>query len=318
MNKAIYLPPELLYKVVTSVLGQSIHSICLETGDVGWEMDSFRVLARVCKAFRQMAQEIYAQALEMPTSSDGTVNLDDLIFLIEDRFNLIRSVGLMYRDPDQAGAAKRIMSGRPLLLYGYEVFAISVDLRRRVVMSKSTTQYEKSSAEFDDALWTYLPMTKYIKPQGAADILVAQIKWEISVIDQGEMFIILDEQRTLADDGFCAEREAVTGTKDALEPLKSSSLKAWMASQGELESISSILKRLREIYIKYSAARWRFPLSRLPGVRELSNKLSLIVASPESQQADNQDTQWLPELMDCIRGILLILADNGANEGPLI
>ena len=58
-------PTELIYGIISWVLSNSIHSICLSKGDVNWEMDVMNILCNVSPSFKGIAIEIVVQAFEI-------------------------------------------------------------------------------------------------------------------------------------------------------------------------------------------------------------------------------------------------------------
>ena len=58
----LQIPPELLHKVITWVLAQSVHSICALSDDVEWELKLMETLCLVSSAFRDIALEVACKA----------------------------------------------------------------------------------------------------------------------------------------------------------------------------------------------------------------------------------------------------------------
>lgn len=56
------LPTELIHNIISWVLVDSVHSICVSTGDVIWEKDVMNILCDVSPSFRAIAIEIVAKA----------------------------------------------------------------------------------------------------------------------------------------------------------------------------------------------------------------------------------------------------------------
>ena len=56
------LPPELLYNIVTWVIAQSVHSICISDDDVEWELKLMETLCLVSSAFRDITLEVACKA----------------------------------------------------------------------------------------------------------------------------------------------------------------------------------------------------------------------------------------------------------------
>ena len=64
------LPNELLYNIISWVLVNSVHSICVSTEDVSWEKDVMNILCDVSPAFRAIAMEVVAKAFEIHRETD--------------------------------------------------------------------------------------------------------------------------------------------------------------------------------------------------------------------------------------------------------
>ena len=69
-NHGLALPTELIYNIITWVLVNSIHSICVSTGDVNWEKDVMNILCEVSPSFRAIAIEIVSKAFDIPGGTD--------------------------------------------------------------------------------------------------------------------------------------------------------------------------------------------------------------------------------------------------------
>jgi hypothetical protein len=64
------LPPELIHNIISWVLVDSIHSVCVSTGDVNWEKDVMNILCEVSPSFRAIAIEIVAKAFGISRETD--------------------------------------------------------------------------------------------------------------------------------------------------------------------------------------------------------------------------------------------------------
>ena len=64
------LPAELIHNIISWVLVNSIHSICVSTEDVKWEKDIMNILCNVSPSFRAIAIEIVAKAFEISRGTD--------------------------------------------------------------------------------------------------------------------------------------------------------------------------------------------------------------------------------------------------------
>jgi len=57
-TRTLQLPPELLYKIITWVIAQSVHSIYVSSGQVEWDLKLMETLCLVSSAFRDIALEV--------------------------------------------------------------------------------------------------------------------------------------------------------------------------------------------------------------------------------------------------------------------
>ena len=65
-TRTLQVPPELLYKVTTWVLAQSVHSICVLADDeVEWELKLVETLCLVSSAFREITIEVACKAFRI-------------------------------------------------------------------------------------------------------------------------------------------------------------------------------------------------------------------------------------------------------------
>ena len=69
-NLRLALPTELIYNVVSWVLINSIHSVCVSTGDINWDKDVMNILCDVSPSFRAIAIEIAAKAFDISRGPD--------------------------------------------------------------------------------------------------------------------------------------------------------------------------------------------------------------------------------------------------------
>ena len=69
-NHGLALPTELIYNIISWVLVNSIHSICVSTGDVNWEKNVMNILCDVSPSFRAIAIEIVAKAFEISRETE--------------------------------------------------------------------------------------------------------------------------------------------------------------------------------------------------------------------------------------------------------
>ena len=62
-TRTLQLPPELLYKIITWVIAQSVHSICVSSDNVEWKLKLMETLCLVSSTFRDIALEVACKAI---------------------------------------------------------------------------------------------------------------------------------------------------------------------------------------------------------------------------------------------------------------
>ena len=60
------LPNELFDRIITFVIADSVHSICVSPGDTTWDMDVLPTLHQVSPLFRAISTEVVRKAFDMP------------------------------------------------------------------------------------------------------------------------------------------------------------------------------------------------------------------------------------------------------------
>jgi hypothetical protein len=70
-RRELALPNELLHKIMLLVITDSVHSICLSTGDTTWEKSIMDTFYQVSPAFKAISSELAAKAFDIPKSIRG-------------------------------------------------------------------------------------------------------------------------------------------------------------------------------------------------------------------------------------------------------
>ena len=60
------LPNELFDRIITFVIADSVHSICVSPGDTTWDMEVLPTLHQVSPLFRAISTEVVRKAFDMP------------------------------------------------------------------------------------------------------------------------------------------------------------------------------------------------------------------------------------------------------------
>jgi len=63
---------ELLHKILTSVIADSLHSVCMSPTDESWNMNIFSTLSSVSFSFKEISMEVAIKAFAItPPEDDG-------------------------------------------------------------------------------------------------------------------------------------------------------------------------------------------------------------------------------------------------------
>lgn len=65
-HEPLRFPIELLHKILTHVVGNSIHAICIFPGDVNWELRIFETLCGVSSSFKAITTELFIKGFKIP------------------------------------------------------------------------------------------------------------------------------------------------------------------------------------------------------------------------------------------------------------
>jgi hypothetical protein len=65
------IPSELVHKILTGVLAESVHSICLSPGKAPWEMNVAVTISSVSFTFNQIMKEVAAKAFAIVQPERG-------------------------------------------------------------------------------------------------------------------------------------------------------------------------------------------------------------------------------------------------------
>lgn len=65
------IPNELVHKILTGVLAESVHSICLSPGKAPWEMNVAVTISSVSFTFNQIMKEVAAKAFAIVHPKHG-------------------------------------------------------------------------------------------------------------------------------------------------------------------------------------------------------------------------------------------------------
>jgi hypothetical protein len=57
-----HIPNELLHKILTRVIADSVHSVCISYIEESWNMDVFFTLSSVCFSFKEISTEVALKA----------------------------------------------------------------------------------------------------------------------------------------------------------------------------------------------------------------------------------------------------------------
>lgn len=72
VTNACVLPPELIHKILTLVMADSLHTVCTSHNKQPWELNTISTLSAVCFSFHEIVCEIATKALIVQAPPDGT------------------------------------------------------------------------------------------------------------------------------------------------------------------------------------------------------------------------------------------------------
>jgi len=124
------LPTELIHNIVSWVLVDSIHSICVSTGDVSWEKDVMNILCDVSPSFRAIAREIVAKAFGISRETDEEE--ERLLGTLQQVFGHLRPLGVRLRDRTEWGTVsfQGVEFAESPYISAYALYISCVSLRR--------------------------------------------------------------------------------------------------------------------------------------------------------------------------------------------
>jgi hypothetical protein len=68
----VHIPNELLHKILTLVIADCVHSVCISPADEPWDMNVISTLSSVCFSFKEIATEVAIKAFAVTPSDDGS------------------------------------------------------------------------------------------------------------------------------------------------------------------------------------------------------------------------------------------------------
>lgn len=71
LRRELALPNELIYKILMTVVSDSVHSICVSREDTAWEIGMMGILHQVSRTFKAIASEIVIKAFDITTIQRG-------------------------------------------------------------------------------------------------------------------------------------------------------------------------------------------------------------------------------------------------------
>jgi len=124
------LPTELIHNIISWVLVNSIHSICVSTEGVNWEKDVMNILCDVSPSFRAIAIEIVAKAFEISRGTDE--GEERLLATIQRIFIHLRQLGVRLRDRTEweAVSFQVVDISESPFISAYALYISCVSLRR--------------------------------------------------------------------------------------------------------------------------------------------------------------------------------------------
>ncbi|KAJ6476385.1 hypothetical protein C8R45DRAFT_1009849 [Mycena sanguinolenta] len=154
MAPHLELPNELLFKILSQVLTQSVHTVVVssEAAAIEWYLHVHHTLSAVCFSFREIMKGISSKAFQFEASETNP----NLAAHVQQQLQSLRSLGAVIRDPSVPGGGFSIDSldsSAPQLVQGYSLYVAIVYLRKQASHSNAET-YQSTSATIFGAVIT--------------------------------------------------------------------------------------------------------------------------------------------------------------------
>lgn len=201
------LPNELLYNIILRVLVNSVHSICVSTGDVSWEKDVMNILCDVSPAFRAIAIEVVVKAfgISMATDDDWEArwflsaildlmsewsSIHRLFASLQQIFGYLHHHGVRLRDPSEWGTMSFQPPSQAMVspyVSAYALYLSCISFRRNAARSPRDA-FEGIHQAIFSALTQSENLCNRVVPVGMTDLIRDKIRDEFSCARAGRSF----------------------------------------------------------------------------------------------------------------------------------
>ena len=196
-SRTLRLPPELLQKVITWVIAQSVHSICILSDDVEWELESMETLCLVSSGFREIALKVACKAFGIQ-HKENHLSCPRYACDCDDRCPNVTSFSSS-SSSEPATAFARLWFTRqnilkpsiipPIkdnLVSGYTVYMAVINLRLTTFDTFGNSNvFQKVHQTMLMLLENALTHCRKIEPAGVADLLKSSLNDEIDILRIG-------------------------------------------------------------------------------------------------------------------------------------
>jgi hypothetical protein len=238
-RRELALPNELLHKIMLLVITDSVHSICLSSGDSTWEKNIMDTFYQVSPAFKAITGELAAKAFDIPK----LIREDDQRLLHELRliFNYLAHVGERLRDPTEWGFSFRTIDCKASsFVFGYALYLSCISLRRNASRSPRDV-FESTHKVILSALTQSEALCDRVYPVEVTHLLRQSIHQEFELAHNGlvlvRSFSELDEYANSMLVLQPSEKEDGSGPVTAVRSL-----------------IHGSLNKIEAVYSNYTAA----------------------------------------------------------------
>lgn len=182
------LPNELLHNIILSVLVNSVHSICVSTGDVSWEKDVMNILCHVSPAFRAIAIEIVAKAFEISKETDEEE--ERLFTTLQQIFVYLHQLAVRLRDPSEWGTVSfQVMDCLVSpYVFAYALYLSCTSLRRHAGRSPRDV-FEGTHQVVLSALTQSEALCNRVLPMNMTDLIREKIQDEFRYAHAGVVIV---------------------------------------------------------------------------------------------------------------------------------
>ncbi|KIJ92536.1 hypothetical protein K443DRAFT_685198, partial [Laccaria amethystina LaAM-08-1] len=199
------LPNELFDRIITFVIADSVHSICVSPGDTTWDMDVLPTLHKVSPLFRAISTEVVRKAFDMPhvkqtadPGEDAENEHSSVLQTLPKILTYLHSIGTRLRHPTDWGQVtfQNITCPTGPFVLAYMLYLSCATIRRNA-MQGSVAMFQSSHAAIFAALEQNMCMCGMVVPALVTGLLEESVRVEVGLARYGleivRCFCELDE-----------------------------------------------------------------------------------------------------------------------------